>query len=145
MNPLNPSLVIAFFQLFIVMFGPNCPSVAGAAIAYTFLFGSNNALITLTIYVFEPIAPNGQLWIHLPHLIHFSSSITEIPYSLYVIALTGQENLHGLFKCAIALYGHACAHLPHSLHFCGSICERWRPASIAPNLHALMQAFPIQF
>ena len=103
------------------MSGPNCPSAAGAHIAYTFLFSSFNALTTSTINVFDPIAPNGHLWIHLPQRIHFFSSITEIPCSSYVIAFTGQENLHGLFKCAIALYGQACAHFPHSLHFDASI------------------------
>jgi len=56
------------------------------------------ALMTSTINVLDPIAPNGQLWIHFPQRIHLESSITEIPYSLYVIALTGHANLHGLFK-----------------------------------------------
>ena len=101
-NPLNPTSCIAFFQLPIVMFAPNCPSVAGAAITYTFL-SDFKALMTSTIDVLDPIAPNGQLWIHFPQRIHLESSITEIPYSLYVIALTGHANLHGLFKCAIAL------------------------------------------
>ena len=34
-----------------------------------------------TINVLDAIAPNGQLWIHLPQRIHFSSSITDTPYS----------------------------------------------------------------
>src|SRR5699024_9319758 len=94
-NSVKPSSFIAFLQLAIVMSGPNCPSVAGASIAYT-CFPDLIALITSTIHVLEPIAPNGQLWIHFPQRIHFSSSITEMPYSSYEIASTGQLNLHGL-------------------------------------------------
>ncbi len=52
------------------------------------------------------------------------------------MASTGHENLHGRFKCAIALYGHACAHFPHSLHLDASMCERCLPGVIAPKLHA---------
>ena len=86
---------MAFRQLAMVMSGPNCPSVAGASIAYT-CFPALIALITSTIQVLEPMAPNGQLWMHLPQRIHFSSSITEMPYSSYEMASTGQLNLHGL-------------------------------------------------
>ena len=69
-----------------------CPYNAIAHLKRPCLFSDLIASITSTMYVFDPIAPNGQLWIHLPHLIHLLSSITEMPYSLYVMAFTGQEN-----------------------------------------------------
>ena len=116
----NPIFLQAVRILDIVISLPNCPSIAGANIATTFLPASISFIIA-TMSVFEPIAPNGHLWIHCPQRIHFSSSITQMPFSSMVIALTGQTFLHGRIKSAIALYGQFFAHMPHSLHLSGSI------------------------
>ena len=66
---LKPSFLHAVRMLLIVIVSPNCPSTAGATMATTF-FPSTIAFITSTISVLEPIAPNGQAWIHCPHWIH---------------------------------------------------------------------------
>ena len=117
---LKPNFLQAVRILLIVIVSPNCPSTAGATMATTF-FPSTIAFITSTISVLEPIAPNGQAWIHCPHWIHLFSSISQIPFSSIVIALAGQIFLHGLIRSAIALYGQALAHMPHSLHLSGSM------------------------
>ncbi len=49
-----------------------------------------NCMDNIDNICFEPIALNGHLCIHFPQRIHFSSSITQIPSSSIVIALTGQ-------------------------------------------------------
>ena len=68
--------------------------------SFTFLLG-NYAIVKISEDDIPSLAAFPQ--VILPQRIHLESSITEIPYSLYVIALTGHANLHGLFKCAIAL------------------------------------------
>ena len=105
----NPTFLQAVLILSIVISAPNEPSIAGATIATTFL-PDVIALITSTISVLEPIAPNGQACMQCPHLIHLLSSISHIPFSSIVIAPTGQIFLQGLIKSAIALYGQALAH-----------------------------------
>ena len=98
----NPSFLHAVLILDIDISAPNCPSTAGANMAITFL-PSRMSLITETISDLEPIAPNGHLWMHLPQRIHFSSSITHIPFSSISIAPTGHASLHGLIRSAMAL------------------------------------------
>ena len=128
MSPPRPTSIISlnpiFFKasriLVMEISLPNCPSVAGATIAYTGL-PANISLIMSTTKVLDPIAPNGQLWIQCPHWIHFSSSITQMPFSSKDIASTGHALLHGRIRSAMALYGHALEQSPHSLHWLGSM------------------------
>ena len=76
----KPIFFKAVLQLAMVMSGPNWPSTAGAIIATT-LFPARIKLITSTMKVLEPMAPKGQLWMHIPHWIHLFSSMTQMPYS----------------------------------------------------------------
>ena len=100
----KPIFLRAVLQLARVISAPNCPMVAGANMAYT-RFPACIALMISTINVLEPMAPNGHLWIHAPHLIHFSSFITAIPTPLSDtdMAFTGQLFIHGLISSAMAL------------------------------------------
>ena len=142
MRSAKPAFLRAVLQLAKVISSPNWPSVAGASMATTF-FPALIKRMTSTIKVLEPMAPNGQLWMHAPHWMHFFSSITQIPYSSYVMASTGHTFLQGRSKWAMALYGHACAHLPHSRHFSGSIWALLSPMEIAPKGQEFWHAFPI--
>ena len=76
----KPIFLRAVLQLAMVISGPNCPSTDGATMATT-RFPARIRLMTSTRKVLELMAPKGQLWMHMPHWMHFFSSMTQMPYS----------------------------------------------------------------